>query len=237
MLFNAHLFPSGFFFTPDLFPAFSFDHHDAFSLRLLYVIICQCVFYLCGKYRLMLFRQFPADTDASVAKRLPKRLQRADQSVRCFVDHYCSCLIFQFIQDSLSLLLIRRKKCFKCESSRSKPGYRKRRHTCAGSRNSCNRDPGLLAHLYQFFSRIRDSRHTCIGDHCNIFTILQAFHKFVSFFNLIIFMIAGHRCLNLKMIQKLDTVPGIFCRDQICFFQNPHRPEGHIFQISYRCRT
>ena len=218
MFFDTHLFPSGFFLIADLFSALSFDHHDTFTLRLLYIIIYQRIFDRCGKYGLVLLRKFSADADTSVTESLLKRLQCTDQSVRCFINDHSSRLIFQFLQNGLSFFLIRWKKCLKCEPSRSKSGYRKRRDTCTGSRNSCNRDPCFLTHLHQFFARIRDSWHPGIRDHCNVLTALQTFYKFVSFFYLIIFMIAGHRCLNLKMIQKLDTVSGIFCCDQIHFF-------------------
>ena len=106
--------------------------HSPFGSRT--SVIHASAFYLCGKYRLMLLRQFPADTDAP-SPSVSQLLSTCDQSVRCFVDHYCSCLIFQFIQDSRSLLLIRRKKCFKCESSRSKPDIVSA-VTCAGSRTA-----------------------------------------------------------------------------------------------------
>ena len=74
MFFDTHLFPSGFFLIADLFSALSFDHHDTFTLRLLYIIIYQRIFDRCGKYGLVLLRKFSADADTSVTESLLKRL-------------------------------------------------------------------------------------------------------------------------------------------------------------------
>ena len=59
----------------------------------------------------------------------------------------------------------------------------------------------------------------------------------MSLLNSIIFMITGHRRMDIEMVQQTDTVSGILRCDQIRFLQHPHRPKSHIFQIPDGCRA
>ena len=42
--------------------------------------------------------------------------------------------------------------------------------------------------------------------------------------------------LDFIMLEQYRTCPGILSKNEIGFLQHPYRPEGHIFQISDRCR-
>ena len=138
--------------------------------------------------------------------------------MRCFVDNHSSCLFRQFVQNCLSFFFICRKKCFKCESSCGQSGNGQRCDACCCPRNCCHSDSCFLTHRHQFLSRIRDSRCSRICDQCDIFTIFQVLDQRMRFRNFIVFMITGHRCVNIKMIQKLNAIASILCCDQINFF-------------------
>ena len=75
-----------------------------------------------------------------------------------------------------------------------------------------------MAHRHQFLSRIRNTRCSCIRDQRNLLSLLHQTDQIMTFIDLVIFMITGHRRRNLKMIQQFDTVSRILRRDQIYFF-------------------
>ena len=70
--------------------------------------------------------------------------------------------------------------------------------------------------------------------HSNLYLLpsAQSKDKDICLFNLVIFVITGHRCFDFKMIQQFNTVSGIFCRDQIHFLQCAEYSKCNIFQIS-----
>ena len=45
-------------------------------------------------------------------------------------------------------------------------------------------------------------------------------------------MVTGHWSFYVKMIEKLDTVAGVFRSDQIHFLQNTEHAKRNILQIS-----
>ena len=205
MLFHAHLFPSGFFFTriSSLLFLITMTHSPFGSVRHNMPVRLLSLWQQC----LMLLRQFPADTDACYQASPRKRLQRADQSVRCFVDHHCSCLIFQFIQDSLSPSYPS-EEMPKCESSRSKPGYRKA-VTHAQARTAVTVIPASSA----ISLPVLLPDQTRIGDHRTRHS--RVFHVCKRLYYI-------HDSWSSALIkhQKSDTVPVSFAADQICSFSS-----------------
>ena len=70
-----------------------------------------------------------------------------------------------------------------------------------------------------------------------ILSIQQLSYQLVRFFYFIVLVVTGHRCVDVEMIQQLDTVTGILRRDHIHRLQGLQHPRCHITQISDRRRT
>ena len=218
VLFHTQFFPflSGFLFHR--LTALALYDNNALSLWLSLPEMIQRLCQRRGKRSLMLLGQFPANGCPALSQCLQQFFQCPYQPMRCLIQndgpHFC----FQFFQNRLFLLLIRWKKCFKTESSGGQSRQRQRRNACSRSRKGRNLNSSLVAQPYQILTRIRNARCTGIRDQCHIFSFLHLLNQVICLIDLIIFMITGHRRLNLKMIQQLDTVSCIFCCNQICFF-------------------
>ena len=83
----------------------------------------------------------------------------------------------------------------------------------------------------------RYGRRPCIGYERNIFSRIQLVYQIICFFNFIVFVIAGHRRPDFKMIQQADTVPCILRGYQIHLPQRFQHTGRHVLQISDGCRT
>ena len=163
---------------------------------------------------------------------LQKLLQCLLKSMRSLIDHCSPGLILQFLQHCFSLFFIRREKCFKAESSGRLSGDHQRSHTGTGSRKCSHRHTCISAHTHKFLSRVGDAWHPCISDQGHILSFQHLAHQDPSLFYFVIFMITGHGSMDVKMIQKLDTVSRILRCDHIHPIQCPHHPVSHIFQIT-----
>ena len=53
---------------------------------------------------------------------------------------------------------------------------------------------------------------------------------------LIIFMMALHRGMNIKMLKQDSTRARILCQNKICLFKHLDGPKCHIVEIADRCR-
>ena len=70
-------------------------------------------------------------------------------------------------------------------------------------------------HIRTSSSPDRKSPAFRIGDQRHAFACQHLLHQVLSFFDLVVFMIAGHGRMNVKVIQQLDAVTGILGGDQI----------------------
>ena len=218
MFFHTQFFPflPGFLFH--CLSALALNDNDTFSLWLGLPEMLQCFCQCCGKCCLMLLSQFPANGCPAVSQSLQQFFQCSYQTVRCLIQNDSTHFCLQFFQNRLLFLLIRWQKRFKTKSSGGQSRQRQRRNTCRRSRKGCNLDSRFIAQAYQIFTRIRNPRCTGIRNQCYIFSFLHLFNQIICLIDLVIFMITGHRRLDLKMIQQFNTVSRILCRNQIYFF-------------------
>ena len=151
-----------------------------------------------------------------------------------FVEDHCLCLPRKLLQSVPALFFVHWEKSFKAKPCGFLSGQCQRCYTGARTWDCGYCNPGLMAHLYQLFSGVRDPRHPRIGNKRNILSFRKLFYQTSSFFIFIVLMITGHGGMNVKVVQQPDAVPCILCSDQIRFLKNPDRPESHIFQISDR---
>jgi len=154
MLLYTHLFPLCNFFLTKFLAAFSFNDKHTLTLWLICLIICKCFLNCCCKCSLVLFGQFPAHRNSSVSKSLQQFPQCTNKSVRRLIQNHCPCLIYKFVQYRLLFFFICRQKCLKRKSSCRKSRQRQCRNTCCCSRQRCDFNPFLIAHLHKLFPRI-----------------------------------------------------------------------------------
>ena len=229
---RRHLLPRLLLFLQKLLRRLPFQDQHAFSPRLLLSIVGDGALQIRPENRLMLLGQLPADRYLPVSQSFQQLLQRLHQPVGRLIERNRPRLCLQLLQNLAALLFVRRQKGLKGKAPGSQAGKGQRRHTGAGSREGCHRNPRLRAHFHQLFSRIGDARHPRVRDKGDIFSFLKAGRQFAPFFKLIILMIAGHGRVDVKMIQQLDAVARILRRDQIHFPEYAHGPEGHVLQVS-----
>ena len=149
-------------------------------------------------------------------------------------------LPFQLVQYPLPLFLIRPfrwKKGLKAEAPGRKSGHGQRCDAGRRARKGGHFNPRRSALAHEFLSGIGDSRCSRIRNQSDIHSFSELIHQIDSFLHLIILMVARHRGLYIKMIQKLDAVPGILRRYQIYFPERLEHAVCYILQISDRRRT
>ena len=184
----------------------------------------------------MLLRQFPADAHRAVSQRIQQDLQCPYKTVRSLIQNDGPGLLLQFLKNSLPLLLLRRKKSLEAEPSCRLSGGNERIYRRAGSRDRNHPDAGLHCHLHQDLTGIGDTRRSGVRHTGNRLSFEHTVHQCPRLRHLIVFMVAGHRRVDIEVIEKPDASPGILRGDQIRFLQDPDRPEGHILQIPDRRR-
>ena len=75
-----------------------------------------------------------------------------------------------------------------------------------------------MTETHQLFSGIGNSGRTGVCDQGNILPFPQPDGQPAGFFNLTVFVVAGHWRPDIKVAEEADGVSGIFRGDQICFF-------------------
>ena len=153
------------------------------------------------------------------------------------IKNRCTGFPLQPFQNHFPLFFIHWQKTFKAKASGRKPRHRQRRDTGSRAGQGRHLDSRFKTKSYQFFSRVGNARRSCIRHQRDIFPRFQIFHKNFSFIDFIKFVIAGHRCFYIKMIQQFYRMTGVFRRDHIHTAQSFQYPESDIFQIAYRCGT
>ena len=138
----------------DFFLASAFDHKNAFALRIFLLVAGNGIFYCGLPCCLMLFRQFPTQCQAAVAKDFQQFPQRFQQMMRRLVHDHGSCLVFQPLQRQFMFFFIRRKKRFKHKSSRRKSRQRQCRYTRTRPRQTRHFDSGFVCHFHQLLPRV-----------------------------------------------------------------------------------
>ena len=235
MLFQAHFQTNRLLLFFLLTAAFPFQDKHVFSPWLVRFIIMKRFSQGSGEYGLKFLRQLPAQGDPPISQRLMQAVKRPDQVMGRLIKDDRTGLLLQLLQHGPELFfIIKGKKAFKTESPGRKPGQGQRRNAGGRSGKRGYRDPGLLAHSDQHLAGIRNGGRSRVRDQGDILSLLQKADELLSFFHPVIFMIAGHRRMYVKMIQKPDTVSGILRRDQIHIPQSFRRPRRHILQIPDR---
>ena len=215
MLFQGHLLPARLILRLDLLDGFALDDDHALALRLIFRIIRHRLRKRRPECRLVFLRQLPADGRLSIPQRLVKLRESPQKVVRRLVKHNRARLILKLCKHPLVLLLVRRKKCLKTEPSRRKSRNNQRRNTRHRSRKRGYFNSRLAALAHQLLARIRNTRRPGVRDAGNIHARFQLLHQHTRLLDLIVLMVARHRCMNIKMIQKLNTVPRVLRRNQI----------------------
>ena len=147
-------------------------------------------------------------------------------------------LLLQLFQNGPKFLfIVKGKKAFKAES----PGGESRQGQCCDtgrrSRQRSHCDSCLLTHFDQHLSGIGDRGRSRIRDQGDVLSLLKEADELMPLFHPVIFMIAGHGRMYIKMIQKPDAVSGILRRDQIHTLQSFRHSRRHVPQISDRRGT
>ena len=81
---------------------------------------------------------------------------------------------------------------------------------------------------------IRNTRQTCIRNLRNILTTFQQTNQIRDFFFGIMLMKANLLRSNVKMLEQQTSISGIFCCNEINFFQSIHHTDTHIVHIPNR---
>ena len=218
MLRDRQALPGFLLLLPDRIKAFSLDDQHTFSFGFLLLIESQRPGKSRRKSGLMLFRQLPADRQPPVSQRFLKLRKSPHEPVRRLVNNHGPGFFLQLRQHQLPVLFLRRKKSLKAETAGRKSGERQRCNAGAGPGKGSHRHALLLADPHQILPRIGNSRRPCVGDQGDILPFFQFFHKHMGFFDPVVFVIAGHRRMNIEMVQKLDAVSRILRRDQVHLF-------------------
>lgn len=168
----------------------------------------------------MFFGQLSDQRHLPVSQRLLQLSQRSRQSMGRFVDYNGPGLLFQLLQDAAPLLLSDGRNASKQNLLVGSPEIVRAVTQAAGPGR---KSPVSVPHSTwpPVLPRIRNTGSPCIGDQRHRHAFLHFPDQILSFFYLIIFMITGERCFNIKMIQQLPAVSRILRRDQINLFQRP----------------
>ena len=87
---------------------------------------------------------------------------------------------------------------------------------------------------YQHLSRVRDGRHSRVGDQGAGLPLLNAVADNLSPLVFVVLKIADHGLFNAKMIQQLQGDPGVFGGDEVRLGQSLLSPGGKVSQIPNR---
>ena len=157
--------------------------------------------------------------------------------MRSLIHHHGPSLTLHLLENPRPVLLVIWKKCLKCKSSCRKPRAYECRYTCTGTWNRRNFKSGIKSLSHKLLPGIRYTWSSRIGYDCHILSLLHLLNKNLRLVVFVVFMVTRHRRMNLKMIQQLNAVSRILCRNQIDLLQNTDCTEGHILQISNWCCT
>ena len=175
----------------------------------------------------LLYNAYPA-----VTQRPTKIGQGSLQMMGRLIKYDCSRLVFKRLQNTLSLRLFPRQKPLERKPSRVQP--RERQRTDHGARPRHHEDiyTSLPADPHQILSRIGYSRHPRIRDERNGFSIDDLIRQLMRLLYPVVLVVAGHRRLYIKMVQKLYRISRILRGYQLDLLQYPDRAKGHILKIS-----
>ena len=237
MLFHRHALGDGILFlTLQLTSASSLNHQNILASRLFFSIrperLPDCRLFDC----LMLLGQLSRQRDIPVSQRAEQLLECPDKPVRRLVQHDGSRLRLQLLQNLRPFFFVHRKKGLKAEPPCRFAGADKRIHRRAGSRDRRNSNPILKCHADQIFPGVGNARCPCVRHDSNILPLEQTVDQDMCLAQLVVFMVARHRGMDVKMIQQLDTSPCILRCNQIDLSERSNRPWRHIFQVSDRRR-
>ena len=125
----------------------------------------------CLHFFFMALGQLSADGKSAVASKcLFEFFQCLYKMMRRLINNHGAGFSCKFLKYCLMFLFILWQKSLKRKSSCRKSGHRKRCHTGCCTRQRCYLNAFLITNTHNIFSRIRNSRSTCICDQCNICT-------------------------------------------------------------------
>ena len=157
--------------------------------------------------------------------------------MRSLVKYERPCIVLYFFKMNFSVFLIRCQKSLKRKTSGRHSGRDKRAGKRRRPRQRHNLDTLVNAEPYQILARVRDCRHTRVGNKRKIFARFKSFNQHRPLLRLIMLIIACHRHVNIKMIKKFKRIPRILRRNKVNRFKGFQRPYRHIPQIAYRGRA
>ena len=152
-------------------------------------------------HRLKTFGQFPAQGNPALSQDPVQFLQCSYQMVGRLVKYYGAALLGQFLQNRRFIPFLRRQESFKAKAPGRQP--RKRQGSDTGRRTGQTGDGYALfqTHAHQHFPRIGDGGSPRVRDQRHILPRQQSFRQQLRLLHLVIFMIAGHGGMDVKMIQ------------------------------------
>ena len=152
--------------------------------------------------------------------------------MRGFVQDHCPGFILKSCQCLPAHLRLSGQKSFKHKASCGHSRNDQRADKRCRSGHGKYFDAGLRRHLYYDLPGIGYARRSGVCDQRHRLAPEHTVHQIFPLVVFIVFMIAGHGYMDIKMIQQLDAVPGIFRRDHIRFLQDADCPWRHILQIT-----
>ena len=169
------------------------------------------------------------------AKDFTELLEGLDQPSGGLVEDNAAGLVFECFQPCLPSLLLWQES-FEAEFVAGESAAHEGWNECGGSRKGLHLYALFHALAHQEESRVADAGCACIADECGCLSSFKASDHLLHGFVFVELVVGEQFPVDVVMLQQHAGGAGVFCQYEISLFQHSHRPEGHIFEISHRCR-
>ena len=178
--------------------------------------------------------EFPSHDDPVIGSEVFFHVgKRPKDAVNGFVDDHRIVLILQRLKEGFSTLF-HGEESEKSEIVHMHPGSDECRENRGSSRDGNDSDVFLDCPLYEDIGGIGDSRCSCIGYECDMFSFGEKREDFFHFHIPGMCMERDERFRYLVVIQENSGGSGVLTGDDIRFAESTERPEGDVLEIAYR---